>query len=331
MPPTLASTTAAQRQGRGRPLRQNGPSFSPITLILVVLLPIYLFTRSYLPLSSASPVSSDRYTLGDLTQIAKDERETGNHKPLQALVVTAHPDDEVMFFSPTILGLISQGWEVNGLCLSTGNSSGLGDIRTQELVASYKALGVSPGNVVMIEARELEDSMTAQWDPNLVAASIGEHGGLFDYLSQYRVNLIITFDDKGITNHPNHIALSRAIPYLTNPPRVLQLRSPSTLPKFTGPLYPIYLHLQNELSGLLAHLSSSASTTLQHEDYGKQSFDAAADSSDEPTYIVISGPAQWLQSVQAMMYHKSQLVWFRWLYLAFSRLMWVNELVEVRS
>jgi hypothetical protein len=37
-----------------------------------------------------------------------------------ALILTAHPDDEVMFFTPTILALLAAGWEVGGLCLSTG-------------------------------------------------------------------------------------------------------------------------------------------------------------------------------------------------------------------
>ena len=37
-----------------------------------------------------------------------------------ALILTAHPDDEVMFFTPTILALLAAGWEVSGLCLSNG-------------------------------------------------------------------------------------------------------------------------------------------------------------------------------------------------------------------
>lgn len=37
-----------------------------------------------------------------------------------ALFVTAHPDDEAMFFAPSILGLQTLGWDVAGLCLSSG-------------------------------------------------------------------------------------------------------------------------------------------------------------------------------------------------------------------
>lgn len=41
-------------------------------------------------------------------------------EPSAALILTAHPDDEAMFFSPTILGLREAGWHVKGLCLSNG-------------------------------------------------------------------------------------------------------------------------------------------------------------------------------------------------------------------
>lgn len=37
-----------------------------------------------------------------------------------ALFVTAHPDDEAMFFAPSILGLQELGWDIEGLCLSSG-------------------------------------------------------------------------------------------------------------------------------------------------------------------------------------------------------------------
>ena len=66
-------------------------------------------------------------------------------------MVTAHPDDEVMFFSPTILTLVGFGVEVSAICLSLGNADGLGDVRRQELVASYSALGVPSTNVDIVD------------------------------------------------------------------------------------------------------------------------------------------------------------------------------------
>lgn len=64
-----------------------------------------------------------------------------------ALILTAHPDDEAMFFSPTIMGLKNHGWEVRGLCLSTGNAEGLGAERVEELKRSYGVFGLQESHV----------------------------------------------------------------------------------------------------------------------------------------------------------------------------------------
>ncbi|WVQ65220.1 uncharacterized protein L199_003393 [Kwoniella botswanensis] len=226
----------------------------------------------------------------------------------KALILTAHPDDEVMFFSPTILSLVSEGWTVSGLCLSTGNSSGLGVIRTEELYGSYQVLGVERKNVKVIDHRDLQDSLTAHWDPHLISDI------LLDHLNDHPADLTVTFDEIGITHHPNHISLSQALALLqthTQPsPKIIHLKSPGVIPKFTGPLYPIYLNLQK----ILYHILKS---------------DAQKEGQEEKGLVVVSSPAQWVQSIQAMMAHRTQLVWFRWLYLAASRLMWVNELIEI--
>ncbi len=39
------------------------------------------------------------------------------------LVLTAHPDDEAMFFGPTIVNLVTAGWDVLPVCMSTGGYS----------------------------------------------------------------------------------------------------------------------------------------------------------------------------------------------------------------
>jgi N-acetylglucosaminylphosphatidylinositol deacetylase len=52
------------------------------------------------------------------------------------LLVTAHPDDEVMFFTPLLLGLVEKGHQVQILCLSTGNFGGLGHIRVEHCSTS---------------------------------------------------------------------------------------------------------------------------------------------------------------------------------------------------
>lgn len=83
---------------------------------------------------------------------------TNGHTPSNILLLTAHPDDECMFFAPTITSLgvkaghVSEGSSadssgtngarVYSLCLSAGDADGLGDIRREELGKSLDVLGI---------------------------------------------------------------------------------------------------------------------------------------------------------------------------------------------
>jgi N-acetylglucosaminylphosphatidylinositol deacetylase len=71
------------------------------------------------------------------------------------LLLIAHPDDEVMFFGPTLIGLtnttaensvsvlcLSNGFLSLGMLLRTGNADGLGSIREKELVDSVRHFGI---------------------------------------------------------------------------------------------------------------------------------------------------------------------------------------------
>ena len=51
----------------------------------------------------------------------------------------------------------------------------------------------------------------------------------------------------------------------------------------------------------------------------------------ETGVVVVSGLNQYRAALNAMLEHKSQMVWFRWLYVSFSRYMWVNEWVRVHA
>ena len=56
----------------------------------------------------------------------------------------AHPDDEAMFFAPTLLALTRPelGNHVKVLCLSSGDADGLGETRKREIRESVRLLGV---------------------------------------------------------------------------------------------------------------------------------------------------------------------------------------------
>lgn len=78
-----------------------------------------------------------------------DDKLVDTHE--EVLLVTAHPDDECMFFAPTILSLIARNVSVHSLCLSVGNMDGLGDVRTKELAASLDILGIPQMNRRIID------------------------------------------------------------------------------------------------------------------------------------------------------------------------------------
>jgi hypothetical protein len=85
----------------------RSPAGFSLPLPLPLLLPIlFLLLAAFIP---APPPSEQLVPLSQ-----------GLDKPGKALLLTAHPDDEVMFFAPTLMALVSAGWEVSGLCLSTG-------------------------------------------------------------------------------------------------------------------------------------------------------------------------------------------------------------------
>lgn len=67
-------------------------------------------------------------------------------------LLIAHPDDEAMFFAPTVLALTRSdtGNHVKILCLSSGDAAGLGETRKRELVKSGLVLGLRKGEDVFV-------------------------------------------------------------------------------------------------------------------------------------------------------------------------------------
>lgn len=67
-------------------------------------------------------------------------------------LLIAHPDDEAMFFAPTVLALTrpETGNSVKILCLSTGDADGLGETRKKELKKSGVLLGLKDEDDVYI-------------------------------------------------------------------------------------------------------------------------------------------------------------------------------------
>lgn len=67
-----------------------------------------------------------------------------DHNASRVLLVTAHPDDECLFFSPTVLALQEDQThpEIYSLTMSVGNAGGLGETRKEELDRSLDVMGI---------------------------------------------------------------------------------------------------------------------------------------------------------------------------------------------
>ncbi|KAM5272648.1 N-acetylglucosaminyl-phosphatidylinositol de-N-acetylase isoform 1-T1 [Ctenodactylus gundi] len=208
----------------------------------------------------------------------------------RTLLVIAHPDDEAMFFAPTVLGLARVKHQVSLLCFSTGNYYNQGETRKNELLQSCAVLGIPPSRVMIIDSRDFPDDPGVQWDTEHVASILLRH------TKANGISLVVTFDAGGVSGHSNHIALYAAVRALHSERKfpkgcsVLTLQSVNTLRKYLSLL---------DLPWSLMH-------------------------TQDVLFVLTSEEAA--RAKRAMSCHRSQLLWFRRLYVVFSRYMRINSL-----
>ncbi|XP_047565159.1 N-acetylglucosaminyl-phosphatidylinositol de-N-acetylase isoform X2 [Lutra lutra] len=123
----------------------------------------------------------------------------------KTLLVIAHPDDEAMFFAPTLLGLARLRHRLSLLCFSAGNYYNQGEIRKKELLQSCDVLGIPRSSIMIIDNRDFPDDPGVQWDTERVA------GTLLQHIEANSINLVVTFDAGGVSGHRNHVALYAAV------------------------------------------------------------------------------------------------------------------------
>ncbi|CAA6671483.1 unnamed protein product [Spirodela intermedia] len=217
-----------------------------------------------------------------------------NAKNKKVLLVVAHPDDESMFFSPTIIFLISQGHSLHILCMSTGNAGGKGSIRKEEL---YQACAVPSRQVKVVDHPKLQDGFNEPWDHGLLATIIGEQ------IKMLEIDTIITFDGYGISGHPNHRDVRHGLRnYLReseNRDEAWELISKGILRKYIGPV-DVWLSIFHCL--------------LRHP--------------GQTCCFLNASPRR---SYRAMAEHQSQWLWFRKLFVLFSSYTYMNTLRKVSS
>ncbi|EAW13118.1 PIG-L family deacetylase [Aspergillus clavatus NRRL 1] len=256
-------------------------------------------------------------------------------------LLIAHPDDEAMFFSPTVLALTKPelGNHLKILCLSSGDADGLGHIRKKELQESAKHLGLRSDSDVFIvdDPARFPDSITTTWsdadvssllasafapglaDKNSPASSAPRKRGAAPAAAPVAtIDVLLTFDPRGISNHPNHRSLYHgAVHFL----RALMRDK-------AGYACPVTLYTLTTTNILRKYIGVlDAPWTMAT---GALSFFTAAGGAkdDMPRRLMfVSSVEEYFQAQKAMVKaHKSQMVWFRYGWITLGRYMIVNDL-----
>jgi len=210
-------------------------------------------------------------------------------------LVTAHPDDECMFFGPTLVALAKmKDVQIFVICLSMGNHEGVGALRKLELWRSCKKMGINEANITCLSHHHLEDNPEVIWQAPHMAKII------LHYVEGLDIDTLITFDEYGVSGHLNHISIYKCLMELMEkrqmPPtcRVFSLESVSWFRKYILGVFDVYL----------SYLTSSV------------------------MYVTNEGGRSLIRS--AMELHVTQYVWYRKLYMVFSRYVNVNTFKELQ-
>ncbi|SBS85241.1 N-acetylglucosaminylphosphatidylinositol deacetylase, putative [Plasmodium ovale curtisi] len=135
--------------------------------------------------------------------IEKYGKEEKNAKNVS--LVIAHPDDEVMFFLPTLNLLFrrKKKKEVFLLCLSNGNYYGQGIIRDKEIYDVWSYLGGEKKNCKVVDNPKIQDGWTS-WNEELLVNILKDHCSKHNIRKVLLRRTVLTFDSYGISGHPNH-------------------------------------------------------------------------------------------------------------------------------
>ena len=131
-----------------------------------------------------------------------------NTKGIKVVAVIPHPDDESYAMGGTLALLAKRGAKVRILCLTDGgagravnppadSSLSLGEVRSQELEASARALGCVEAVVMGLP------------DGNVPEANGALFSRFCEILSEWAPSVVITLGRDGVYGHRDHLACTR--------------------------------------------------------------------------------------------------------------------------
>ena len=191
-----------------------------------------------------------------------------------------------------------------------GNFDKQGHIRKEELWNSCRVLSIHPQNITLVNCTLLPDNPNIEWKVELVSKLIQNHVEMLD------IDLLITFDKDGVSLHKNHQAI-----YYATASLCLSGLMPATcriLVLETVNIGRKYLSIFDVLISLVISTNWYVKSSIQLWSVCKKVFNRT---------ILNWKDRKIVQN--AMHQHKSQMVWFRKLYIVFSRYMLINSLTEL--
>ena len=246
----------------------------------------------------------------------------------------------------------------NANATKTGDADGKGPVRKKELQKSAKHLGLRSESDVFVvdDPSRFPDSMTKTWSeadistllssaftPDLGTPRTRQNGSGNGFAAKTTppfatIDVLLTFDSAGISNHPNHRslyhgarhflrALMKDKPGYTCPVTLYTLSTTSLIRKYAGVLDAPVTMLVGAVSNLRATLPFSIPWP------GSGGSGSSRRGKDDPVnrLLFISSIREWVKAQSAMVdCHKSQMVWFRWGWISLGRYMAVNDLKRER-
>ncbi|TKR92583.1 hypothetical protein L596_007210 [Steinernema carpocapsae] len=196
-----------------------------------------------------------------------------------------------MFFAPTLRALQKTNCSIYVLCVSSGDEAGLGVTRRREMREAVQALGIPSGNLTILDYDDFPDGFV-RWDKEKLA----HH--LLEFMEKLDCDFVLTFDESGVSGHPNHSSCFSAMQFLYSNGLV-----PADVQIFVLETVPIWRKYVFSLDVIPSFFHS--------------------------TFMYVSDLRSLLTVYSAIRHHRSQLVWFRYLYLLFSRYVLINTLKRI--
>lgn len=232
-----------------------------------------------------------------------------------------HPDDEVMFFSPSIIELSKKRHnnKVRLLCLSSGDAESemMGAIRRDELYKSARILGIEKQDVILVGG--FKDGMDMVWHEEDIKRILQSNVN-----DSKKKEVLVTFDEKGVSKHPNHMSLyhgAKSFLVSQKDNRELSLyvlKSLSFWEKYSWTFVTNVELFVNHISDLIIRKIFNVKINIS----------IASLHQERHSFKIYSDLSMFSLSLAAMMYgHHSQMTWFRYGWLLMSRYLTFNNLI----